>query len=139
MKSPSQTPKTSNTRLSTAGETRQTPESKLKEFTTQAPRPLPVIVLADVSGSMGVDGKIQALNLAMKEMLDAFKAEDDLRAEIHVSVITFGGGARVHLPLGRAADASWTDLSANGATPMGAAFDLARAQVEDRSVVPSRA
>lgn len=101
--------------------------------------PLPVVVLADVSGSMGVDGKIQALNLAVREMIDAFKDEDDLRAEIHVSVITFGGAAHVHLPLDRAAAALWTDLGANGGTPMGAAFELARALVEDRNKVPSRA
>jgi len=113
--------------------------SKLKEFTTQAARPLPVVVLADVSGSMGVDGKIQALNLAVREMIDAFKDENDLRAEIHVSIITFGGKASVHLPLGRASDASWTDLDANGSTPMGAAFELARTLVEDRNTVPSRA
>lgn len=113
--------------------------SKLKEFTTQAARPLPVVVLADVSGSMGVDGKIQALNLAVREMIDAFNDEDDLRAVIHVSVITFGGKATVHLPLGRAADASWTDLGANGGTPMGAAFELARTLVEDPNTVPSRA
>lgn len=113
--------------------------SKLKEFTTQAARPLPVVVLADVSGSMGVDGKIQALNLAVREMIDAFKDEDDLRSEVHVCVITFGGTATVHLPLGRAGDASWTDLGANGGTPMGAAFELARTLVEDRNTVPSRA
>lgn len=113
--------------------------SKLKEFTTQAARPLPVVVLADVSGSMGVDGKIQALNLAVREMIDAFKDESDLRAEIHVSVITFGGQSRVHVPLGRACDATWTDLGANGGTPMGAAFELARTMVEDRNAVPSRA
>ena len=38
--------------------------SRLKEFTTQTARPLPVVLLADVSGSMGTDGKIQALNHA---------------------------------------------------------------------------
>lgn len=113
--------------------------SKLKEFTTQAARPLPVVVLSDVSGSMGVDGKIQSLNLAMREMIDAFKDESDLRAEIHVSVITFGGKAGVHLPMGRASEASWSDLGANGGTPMGAAFELARTLVEDRNTVPGRA
>lgn len=123
----------------TTSRIQEAPMSKLKEFTTQAARPLPVVVLADVSGSMGVDGKIQALNLALREMIDAFKDEDDLRAEIHVSVITFGGKANVHVPMGRAADASWTDLGANGGTPMGAAFELARTLVEDRNTVPSRA
>lgn len=113
--------------------------SRLKEFTTQAARPLPVILLADVSGSMGVEGKIQALNHAVREMIEAFQDESDLRAEIHVSVITFGGQSRVHLPLGPARDASWSDLGASGGTPMGAAFDLARELVEDRDKVPSRA
>jgi len=115
------------------------PMSRLKEFTTQAARPLPVILLADVSGSMGVDGKIQALNHAVREMLEAFQDESDLRAEIHVSVITFGGNAQIHMPLGKAHEASWSDLAANGGTPMGAAFDLAREMVEDRSVVSGRA
>ena len=72
--------------------------SMLKEFTVQSARPLPVILLADVSGSMGVDGKIQALNLAVREMLSAFQDEADLRAEVHVAVVTFGGHAKVHTP-----------------------------------------
>jgi len=113
--------------------------SRLKEFTTQAARPLPVILLADVSGSMGVDGKIQALNHAVREMIEAFQDESDLRAEIHVSVITFGGQVRIHLPLGVASAASWTDLGASGGTPMGSAFDKARELVEDRNVISSRA
>ena len=34
----------------------------LKDFTVTKPRPLPVILLADVSGSMASEGKIDALN-----------------------------------------------------------------------------
>lgn len=113
--------------------------SRLKEFTVQTARPLPVFVLADVSGSMGVDGKIQALNHAVREMFAAFQDEADLRAEIHVCVITFGGRARLHLPPCPARGAAWTDLRAAGGTPMGAAFELARQQIEDRAVVTSRA
>jgi uncharacterized protein YegL len=113
--------------------------SRLKEFTTQAARPLPVILLADVSGSMEVDGKIQALNHAAREMIEAFQDESDLRAEINLSVITFGGLARVHMPLGPARAATWSDLGASGGTPMGAAFDLARQMVEDKVSVPGRA
>jgi uncharacterized protein YegL len=113
--------------------------SRLKEFTTQAARPLPVIVLADVSGSMESDGKIVALNHAVREMLESFQDEADLRAEIHVSVITFGGQAQVLVPLGPVRGASWTDVKASGGTPMGSAFDLARLMVEDKAVVSSRA
>src|SRR5580692_3339924 len=85
------------------------PMTELKEFTVSSARPLPVIVLADVSGSMSEDGKIQSLNQAVREMLEAFRDEDDLRAEIHVAVITFGNRqARVHLPFEPASATSWT-------------------------------
>ncbi|MCA9713255.1 MAG: VWA domain-containing protein [Myxococcales bacterium] len=114
--------------------------SKFKEFTVQAPRPLPVIVLADVSGSMSVDGKIQALNLAVHEMLAAFQDEADLRAEIHLAVITFGGAeAKLHLPLKPARVQTWSELGAGGRTPLGASLNLTHALIEDREVIPSRA
>ena len=69
--------------------------SKLKDFVVTKARPLPVILLADVSGSMATNGKIDALNDAIQSMIESFAAEDHSRAEIHVSVIAFGkGGAR---------------------------------------------
>lgn len=113
---------------------------QFSRFTVPTARPLPVIVLADVSGSMAEGGKIATLNTALREMLSLFVAEDGLRAEIHVAVVTFGdGGARLHQPLAPARTVTWTDLVADGPTPMGAAFDLARSLVEDKAVVPSRA
>lgn len=112
----------------------------IKEFTVALARPLPVIVLADVSGSMKENGKIDALNDAVAEMIATFAEEDDTRAEIHVSVIVFGdGGASIHKPLRPARETRWEPLSAEGRTPMGEAFNLARAMVEDRETVPSRA
>lgn len=118
----------------------ESPMNKLKDLTVPTARPLPVIVLADISGSMGADGKIQSLNQAMKEMLESFRDEDDLRAEIHVAVITFGGDdARTHLALTPAANAAWSELPAAGRTPMGAAFAAAKALVEDRDAIPGRA
>jgi len=114
--------------------------SKLKEFTMSSARPLPVIVLADVSGSMSANGKIDALNDAVSEMIATFAEEDDTRAEIHMSVIAFGGGgASIHKPLRPARETRWEPMSASGRTPMGEAFELARAMVEDRETVPSRA
>lgn len=114
--------------------------SKLKEFTMSSARPLPVIVLADVSGSMSANGKIDALNDAVSEMIATFAEEDDTRAEIHVSVIAFGGGgASIHKPLRPARETQWEPMSASGRTPMGEAFELARTMVEDRETVPSRA
>jgi len=94
--------------------------SKLKEFTMSSARPLPVIVLADVSGSMSANGKIDALNDAVSEMIATFAEEDDARAEIHVSVIAFGGGgASIHKPLRPARETRWEPMAASGRTPMG--------------------
>jgi uncharacterized protein YegL len=114
--------------------------NKLNEFTVPTARPLPVLILADASGSMSANGKIGALNDAVVEMLATFSDEDDSRAEIHVSVIAFGrDGAYIHKPLLPARDTKWEPLEASGRTPMGGAFELARQMVEDRGTIPSRA
>ena len=114
--------------------------ASLKEFTVSTARPLPVILMADVSGSMAADGKIDALNAAVAEMQAAFaEEEDDGRAEIHLAVVTFGGTATLHTPLTPASEAKWTPMSASGRTPMGAALGLVTDLVEDRDRVPSRA
>lgn len=113
--------------------------ANLKEFTTSTARPLPVILLADVSGSMSVNGKIDALNAAVTEMLETFAAEDDSRAEIHVAVITIGGSAKVHQAMTPASRVTWGRVTAAGNTPMGAAFELATTMIEDRAQIPSRA
>jgi uncharacterized protein YegL len=112
----------------------------LKQFQSQAARPLPVIVLADTSGSMSVDGKIEALNKALKDMVSTFASESRLRAELQVAVITFGGSADIHLPLTAAHKIEQIeDLPATGDTPMGAAFALAAKMIEDKEQIPSRA
>jgi hypothetical protein len=41
-----------------------------------SPSPLPVILLADISGTMAADGKIDALNTAVADILAAFAEED---------------------------------------------------------------
>ena len=111
----------------------------LKEFTISSARPLPVILLADVSGSMAVDGKIDALNGAVAEIQTAFAEEGEERAEIHLAVVTFGGTAALHMPLTPASDVRWTPMQASGRTPLGAALEIATDLVEDRERVPSRA
>lgn len=111
----------------------------LKSFTVSNARPLPVIVLADTSGSMSENGKIQALNTALADMTQSFAQDEDGRAEIHVAIITFGGTAKVHQALTPAAAMQLQPLVATGKTPMGDAFDLARELIEDRQKVPGRA
>ncbi|GAA0245575.1 hypothetical protein GCM10009527_047820 [Actinomadura nitritigenes] len=109
----------------------------------QRPRPLPVLVLADISGSMAVDGKMTSLNVAMGTMIRGFARERSARGEITVGAVTFGGtGVALHHPLVPAAEARWADMSAAGGpegTPMGEAFDLACEVLADESVVPPRA
>lgn len=114
--------------------------SELMEFTMSSPRPLPVIVLADVSGSMVANGKIDILNEALREMISTFAEEDDTRAEIHVAVITFGAdGAIMFKPLRPASELKWENLTASGRTPMGGALALTQKIVENQEIIPSRA
>lgn len=115
--------------------------TKLKSFAAPQPRPLPVIVLADVSGSMVEGNKIELLNVALRDMVSSFAKESRLRAEIQVGLITFGGrAAEEHLPLVAAHEVTaMKPLAASGPTPMGKAFDLACRLLEDKERIPSRA
>jgi len=114
--------------------------ARLEDFTIMTPRPLPVLVLADTSGSMSVDGKIEALNDALHEMI-ASLAEEEGRAEIEVAIVTFGGASAVlHTPLTPAWKVALASpLAAAGKTPMGGAFGIAQEMLEDRDQIPSRA
>lgn len=105
-----------------------------------APRPLPVIVLADVSGSMTQHRKLETLNESIETMIRAFAAEDTARGEIQVAVVAFGGDRAVlHQPLVPATQLTWTDLEAGGRTPLGAALDLLTDLLEDEQTIPKRA
>jgi len=109
--------------------------SKIVSF---KPKPLPVIMLLDVSGSMSGD-KIQALNEAVKDMLETFRDTENGETEIHVATITFGAEVKLHQPLVSANEINWQDLSAGGGTPLGTAINMAKAMIADKTVVPSRA
>lgn len=111
----------------------------LKAFTRATQRMLPVILLADTSGSMSGDGKIQALNAAVREMLATFRDDRTTRAEIQVAVITFGGTAAVHQSLTPANRIEWRDLPTDGGTPLGGALDLAQRLIDDTEALPSTA
>lgn len=113
----------------------------LQQFTATSARPLPVIILADTSGSMGVDGKIQALNLALNNMLNSFKQESRIKAEIQVSIVTFSGEtANIYMPLKPVSDINQEiALGASGGTPLGDAIIKTIEMIEDKEVIPSRA
>lgn len=109
-----------------------------KKFTTPTAKPLPVVLLLDVSGSMSGD-KIDNLNKAVEDMLAAFAKEEKMETEILVSVITFGSRVNLHLPYTRASKVQWQRLHADGMTPMGSALEMAKDMIEDKATTPSRA
>lgn len=108
------------------------------KFTAPKAKPLPVILLLDVSGSMSGE-KIRNLNDAVRDMLNTFSDTENSEIEIHVAIITFGEQVKLHQPLVSASTIHWQDLSADGMTPLGTALQMAKAMIEDRDVVPSRA
>lgn len=114
--------------------------SQSPRFVAAKQRPLPVIIIADVSGSMNEDGKIDVLNDSIAEMYRAFATEDHGRGVIHTAVVAFGGdGAYEHQKLTPATKAQWADMRADGPTPFGAALTLVGQMLSDETVVPERA
>ena len=110
----------------------------LDRFVAREPRPLPIFVLADTSGSMNGE-KINELNLALREMLNALNNADDIRGKFQLSVISFGGDVKVIQPLADISEITLTELTASGNTPMGQTFEVVKEMIEDREVVSSRA
>ena len=135
-------------------------------FTASKAKPLPVILLLDTSDSMNVvvnpdevvrtgrtgyaegqlveyvsggKSRIDVLNEAARRMLGTFMKEESQANEFLVSIVTFGGTAALNQAPTPASDFAYTDLTAGGGTPLGAAIDVAKALVEDREQTPSRA
>ena len=98
-----------------------------------ASRPLHFIWIADSSGSMEQDGKIQALNTAIREAIPHMKkvAEDNPNAQVLVRAVKFSNGAQWHLSQPTpVSDFAWTDLAAEGETDMGKALQLVAEQLK---------
>ncbi len=113
---------------------------ELKKFVTNRARPLPVIIMADVSGSMSINGKIEALNQSLKDMIESFSSESRMKAEIHISVVTFGEHVEEHIKLAPAFQVTQVEpLIASGRTPMGQACEMVQGMLEDKDLIPSRA
>ncbi|MET7423605.1 VWA domain-containing protein [Dactylosporangium sp. NPDC005555] len=114
--------------------------SLLDNLTPAAARTLPVVLLLDTSGSMRENNKIEVLNDAVTEMIDELAEADGGHGCITLSIVTFGGsGAQAiveHTPVG---EVEFSSLTARGKTPLGDGFRLARAIIEDKEALPSRA
>jgi len=98
-----------------------------------ASRPLHFIWIADCSGSMAANGKIQALNNAIREAIPHMQqvANDNPNANVLVRAIKFSSGAQWHISQSTpVAEFKWTDLTADGVTDMGKAFSMVADQLK---------
>ena len=111
----------------------------LNDFLIQKPRPLPVIIAVDRSGSMGVDGKIEALNIALNNFVESLKEEDGAKAELQIALYSFGGSDAIcDLPLTSIDQVIVPTFSAQGRTPMGGMFRMLKELIENKELIPSK-
>jgi uncharacterized protein YegL len=105
-----------------------------------ANRPVNFFWLLDRSYSME-GSKITALNFAVREALPEMRtaAESNPAAELMVRAMTFSNGAKWHdaAPI-EVHSYSWSDISCDGGTDMGAAFHLVAQELTDLKM-PERA
>ena len=109
------------------------------DFTVEEPKSIPVVLLLDTSGSM--DGEpIQKLNQAVEAMIKEFKKAETMETFIKLSIITFGSenGVDLHTPLTEVSNIDFQPLNVSGATPMGTAFKMAKAMIDDKSIFKGR-
>jgi uncharacterized protein YegL len=98
-----------------------------------AQQPLHLFLLLDCSGSMSADGKIQALNAAVKEALPHLDSvnEANPHARLLVRVIEFSTDARWHVAEPTPVpELRWKNVSAGGFTDLGSALDLLIPELE---------
>jgi len=98
-----------------------------------ANRPLHFIWIADCSESMRDDGKIQALNTAIREAIPHMRkaAQANPNAQVLVRAVKFSSGAYWHIAQPVPVEQfEWVDLQAKGVTDMGKALELVAEQLK---------
>jgi uncharacterized protein YegL len=94
-----------------------------------AARPLHFVFLLDGSGSMAADGKVEALNDAIREALPHLRDLSDQNpfVDLLVRAVVFADGARWHIAEPTPVrDLSWPPVVPGGYTDMAAGLDLVR-------------
>ena len=110
----------------------------LNDIVMREPRPMPVILLVDNSGSMANE-RINTVNVALREMMNAFTELKDTKGKVQICIISFGDKVEVIHPLCKVENVVIPYLEAKGKTWMGKAIDLAIDILEDPEKVPNRA
>ena len=98
-----------------------------------ANRPLHFIYLCDCSGSMAAQGKMQALNQAIRQSLPGMArvARENPEARVLVRAVRFADRAHWHIAEPTPVEQlEWQDLQAGGITAMGEALELLAAQLD---------
>lgn len=104
-------------------------------------RPLPLILIADTSGSMKEHGKIKSLNVAIYEMIQSLKLmQKDEEVLFLLTVIGFERGTvKEFFHAENVETIKWCELQAKGVTPLNDAFLKAAELIEQEDVVPKNA
>lgn len=116
----------------------------VSKFVENKSKPLPVVLLLDVSGSM-LGEKIKTLNYAVREMIKSFSEEETSASEIWVSIIAFNTTVQKIFSFTSASKIMdiWESknirLDASGLTSMGAALKIAKDMIESKDETPSKA
>lgn len=90
-------------------------------------RPLHFIWILDCSGSMKANGKIEALNTAIREAIPAIQQEahKNPEAQVLVRALRFSRGAQWHIAVPTPVDElRWEDVTADAHTDMGKALAM---------------
>lgn len=106
-----------------------------------ASRPLHFFWIADCSGSMDYNGKIQALNHAIREAIPHMQqvAGENPNAQVLVRALSFSSGAKWHVSQPTPIENfRWEDLKAGGTTDMGKALGMLAEQISPE-YMPARA
>ncbi len=98
---------------------------------------MPLIVLADTSGSMA-GNKIASLNQALKELVQDLCNDEQSASTVMFSLFTFDATVKQVHSLQAVNSVKLSDLSANGQTSMGQVFRAALAELSDPKRVPER-
>ena len=114
--------------------------ASLNDFVIQKPRILPIIVAVDRSGSMSKSGKIDALNLALKNFIQSLNVDKSDKIEIQVALYSFGGKDVVTCDneLSSISMIQYDEYVAEGRTPLGGTLSCIKELIEDRTQIPSR-
>src|ERR1044072_638325 len=100
-------------------------------------RPLPLVILADKSGSMSGD-KISSLNQALAALVQDLKADDQTKDSVLLSLITFDSTVSEVLSLAPINSVQLPTLSASRSTSMGQVFRVALTHLADPQRLPNR-